>query len=332
MTFIAAFTLSFLQNSGIKPKIIISPLSAKIDIFDRIKPLLNKFQNTYFLKKKTSLIPLSYAAVPYDNAAAYVVADFDTGEVIAEKAMSQKLPMASLTKIMTAIVALDLADPSESFTVSRHASQIEPTIMGVTYGETLTLHDLLEALLMTSANDAAEIIKENINQKYHQEVFIEAMNKKAQLMRLQNTGFTNPQGFDDFDHYSSAEDIAILSHYAISNYPLIAKIVKSDMTYLPQTLTHAEYKLPNWNGLLGVYPGVSGIKIGNTGKAGKTIAVVAQREGKKLIVVLLGANTIIERDLWTAGLLNLGFEETLGLAPFIVTENQLREKYNSWYL
>src|SRR5690606_3687251 len=93
---------------------------------------------------------------------------------------------------------------------------------------------------------------------------------------------------------------------------------------------HKQFDLYNWNGLLGVYPGASGVKIGNTGDAQKTTIVTAERNGKKLLVVVLGAPGVLERDMWAAELLDLGFEKQYGMAPINVTEEQLRAKYKTW--
>lgn len=312
---------------------ISSPLPAKIDRFYLLKPKLKKYFNTYSLKKQQTLISVSYASDTgdYTNAPAYIVVDFDSGEVLAEKNISKKFYIASLTKIMSAIITLDLAQPDEVFTVSSQATHIEPTIIAVSAGEKLTVHELLEATLMTSANDAAAVIQEGIDKKYHGSVFIKAMNEKARFIGLTHTHFENPEGFDSPSHYSSVEDLAILTHYALQNYPEIADIVKKSYDVLPESFMHKEFKLNNWNGLLGVYPGVIGMKIGNTNLAGKTMIVVSNRNGKNILVVLLGSQDIISRDLWTAELLDYAYEKTMSLPPINVTEYDLRVKYQSWY-
>lgn len=304
-------------------------LESSKDIFQEIKNRLNKKTNTFKLHKKTSLVGTSLAAGEYEKAKAYVVVDFDSGEVLAEKAMSRKLPIASLTKLMTALVALDLALPSETFAAPTYIQEIIPTHIAIKPGERMTLWELLHASLLTSANDATEVIRFSIDQKYDNRIFIKAMNKKASLIGLKTTNFSNPQGFDNSLNYSTVEDFAILSHYALTHYPLIREIVEKDFWHLPKTSGHEEHDLHNWNGLIKVYPGVSGIKIGNTGWAGNTTSVVAEREGKKVLVVLLGAPGVLERDLWASQLLDLGFE-ILGLPRVNITEQELLEKYQTW--
>lgn len=313
----------------------ISPLSDKrVSILSVVRIKLEQKLNTYSLKnnlkKESSFFNQTYAAAPYDGASAYAMIDFEKGEVLAEKSLSQRLPIASLTKIMTAVTALDLASPDEIITIKTDPARIEPTKLVLESGEKLKLEQLLNATLLTSANDAARAIQDGIDVKYGAPVFIEAMNIKAKYIGLKNTHFTNPQGFDNRKNYSTVEDLAILSHYALTKYPLIAEIVKKDQEYIEETGYHKRYVLYNWNGLVGVYPNVFGVKIGNTDDAGTTIVAGSERGGKKLLVVLLGAPGVLERDLWTSQLFDLGFEKTLGLFPMVITEYQLREKYATW--
>ncbi len=330
LTCIPMFVIVSLQLLGIRPPRLVSPLPEKKDIFESILPKLEKNATTIKLKKQTSFISPSYAASQVESAAAYTVIDLDTGDILAEKNADTQLPIASLTKMMTAVVALDLASPGELFTVSPEASRKIPTKLGVIPGQKMSVEELLNGLLLTSANDAAEVIKNGIDHKYHEPVFIQSMNKKAQLLGLVNSHFSNPQGFDNPQNYSSAKDLVVLAQYAYTTYPLIAEIIKKDYEFLPANENHKQFDLYNWNGLIGVYPNVLGFKIGNTDKAGKTTVVISEREGKKMLVVVLGAPGILERDMWAAQLLDEGFEKTLGLTAVNVTEEQLREKYNTW--
>lgn len=346
ISLVAQLIISFLLNVGLRspkaldflmvPKIDIqqaglqSPLPQKFDVIKTIMPKLQQKPSDFQLKKESSLIQTTYAAGDYEQATSYVVIDLDSGEVLGEKEMSKRVPIASLTKIMTAAVALDLASPDEQFTVSQRAAQTEPTKIGVVPGQKMTLSELLNALLMTSANDSAQVIKEGIDQKYGKDgLFVQAMNEKAKFLHLENTSFTNPQGFDDPKNFSSAEDLAILAHYALNNYPQISEIAKKDYEQLPDNEYHKGFDLYNWNGLIGVYPGAYGLKIGNTDEAGKTIVATAQRDDKKIAAVVLGAPGVLQRDLWAAQILDAGFEK-LGLDPANVTENQLQAKYSTW--
>ncbi len=334
MTFIAMFIVTALKSLGIRPPQLISPIPIKADIFDKIRPKLDEKKNTYQLKTHPTFIEKAYAdsVLGADSTTAYVVTDFQTGEILAGKRINSQVPIASLTKIMTAVVALDLATPSELFPVSKKAENEIPSKIGVLPSDKLTLEELLNGMLLMSGNDAAEVIREGIDANYGDTVFIKAMNQKAALIGLKHTHFTNPQGFDNPYNYSSAEDLAVLTHYALTSYPLLASIVKKSEERIPATSNHPhDFKLLNWNGLLGVYPNISGVKIGNTEQAGTTTVVTSQRGGKTILAVLLGAPGILERDLWASQLLDFGFQESLGLLPVSITEEQLREKYHTWY-
>lgn len=307
---------------------LVKPVVRTQTILEKIKPKLQIKRNDFHLKK--DLIPPVSAGADFDALSAYALVDFDSGQVLAGKNLSKKLPMASLTKIMTAIVALDLAKPEDQFTVSERAALQVPTKVMLRIGEKYTLNNLLQYALISSANDSAQAIKDGIDQKYGEDVFIRAMNEKAQFLGLKNTHFTNAEGLDGQDHFSSAEDLSILSAYALKNYPLIAQTVSKDLEDLTNNGTDMRFYLQNWNGLMDVYPGVSGLKIGNTPDAGYCTIVTSKREGKNLIAVILGAPGVLQRDLWASELLDLGFSKIAGLSPVNVSEEALRQKYASW--
>ncbi|OGE31878.1 hypothetical protein A2631_02010 [Candidatus Daviesbacteria bacterium RIFCSPHIGHO2_01_FULL_44_29] len=308
---------------------MLSPLPLKPDPMLRVRPQLQKNIKIFALKRPTSFISQAFAGEDFQQAKSYIVLDMDSGEILKEKDGTSIFPMASLTKVMTAMVALDLASPQEVFSVSETAYRIEPTRFAFDIGEKLTLEELLNGMLLTSANDCAQIIREGIDQKFGNQVFIKAMNEKAKLLGLKDTNFQNPQGFDDTAHFSSVENLGLMSRFALNNYPLIAEITKKDHEFYSKNTDHQEVYMNNWNGLIGVYPGVFGVKIGNTGLAGHTTVVAAERAGHRLLTVVLGAPGIIERDLWASKLLDLGFAR-FGLQPINVTQQDLREKYATW--
>ncbi len=329
ITFTALIGLVMLGFKSFEYGDVVSPLANK-NTLSEVKQKLAVENNTFKLKEKNSLIKAAYAESLDVNPSAYAVIDYQTGDVISEKNLDKSLPIASVTKVMTAVVALDLADPKELITITKKSSQQIPTKIGVVPGEKMTLSELLEAMLLVSANDAAQAINDGIDAKYDEKVFIKAMNEKAKELGMLDSSFSNPQGFDSQSNYSSAKDLAILSKYALDNYPLIKGIVSKDYMFLAANRNHKQFDLQNWNGLLGVYPGADGIKIGNTEAAGKTTIVTAERRGKKILVVVLGAPGIVERDLWAARLLDLGFEEAAGLPKVLVTRSELLEKYAKW--
>lgn len=322
---IGGFAMAFFQNSGLVPQFE-SPFAREsqvVEASDAIIPKLQQKENTISLTKKLGTSPIEI------TANAYIVVDMDTHDILAEKNSETSTAVASLTKILTAVVALDLADVSDEFTVSEHAAEIIPTKIGVVPGEKMSLFELLQAMMLTSANDATEVIKEGINTKYHGDIFVDAMNEKAKFIGMKNSHFVNPQGFDDKDHYSSAYDLALLSLYAMQNYPEIKDIAQLEYAFLSGNEKHKQFDLYNWNGLIGVYPNTFGLKTGMTERAGNTTVVMAQREGKKVLAVLLGATSITERDLQAAALLNAGFS-TASMTPFAVNEAMLSERYGRW--
>lgn len=334
ITLILVFFMVLLSRLDLaRPALVIPQTTEQNEVWKKVKPKLNQGIVPTGLSKN-SLIPTSYASsvssAELEDLSAYLVIEPSSGEVISDKNSTAKLPVASLTKIMTAVVSLDLASTDELFTISQRASRVQPTSMGLIEGQKWSMEELLNSLLLTSANDAAEALKEGINEKYQGEIFIRAMNEKAKILGLKNTSFTNPQGFDDQDNFSSAEDLANLTRYALANYPLFRQIVAKDYQFYPQSWEHKQADLYNWNGLLGVYPNIQGIKIGNTEQAGNTTVVLSEREGKNILVVLLGAKGVLQRDLLAARLLDLGYASKYGLNPVNMIESQLQEKYASW--
>lgn len=319
----------FLKGLKVSP-LIPTTSKAENDNFKQIADKLVVSKDQLKLKKPgVSVVSKAHASGEFDNAHAYIVVNLDDGQVLAEKDSSKKIPIASLTKIMTSIVALDLSQPDEWFTITSRAANQIPTKIGVVAGERMRLSELLNAMILTSANDATEAVKDGIDKRYGYGIFIKAMNTKAVNLGLKNTHFDNPQGFDSDGQYSSAEDLSILSQYALVNYPLISQIAKKDYQFLPKDGSHKQFDLYNWNGLLDVYPGVYGLKIGNTEDAGFTTIVASQRQGKKVLVVLLGAPGVLERDMWASQLLDLGFEKE-GLSKVSIDESQLKAKYSTW--
>lgn len=328
-TLILVFSMTIFQRIFPGFKINFSN-SQKIPAFNNVLPKLQKTPNDFKVKTVKQIFTPVFASSSFNNASAYAVVDYDTGEIIESKNISEQLPVASLTKIMTAIVTLDLTKPDELITISKKSSKEKPTTIGVVPGQKMTVEELLNALLLTSANDAAQALKDGINEKYKGNIFEQAMNRKAQIIGLNESYFTNPQGYDFANNHSSAEDLAIITRYALNNYPLIRQIVAKEYQFYPATSLHKQFDLYNWNGLLGVYPGVTGMKIGNTDSAGYSIIAVSKRGEKKFIAVLLGAPGILERDLWTSQLLDFSFNKTLGLPPIALGVNDLRHKYSTW--
>lgn len=266
-----------------------------------------------------------------DKLTAYLTVNAESGEVYTAKNATARTSPASLTKLMTAMVALDVASPSARLLASGRAAIQEPTILGVKPGEEFSLEELIRATIATSANDAATIIGEEALRSYkgNEEIFVALMNKKAEALGLGDTNFTNTQGFDDESQYSNAFDLARISHYAYKNYPLIRQAAATSYSTIEETRDHGFYHLPNWNALLGTYPGVDGLKIGYTGKARHCTIVTATKDGVSLIVIVLGADNIIERDLAAAQLINFAFKQE-ELPGVHVSEALIKPRINEW--
>ena len=304
---------------------LLSPVHAS-PITDTIASLVAT-HNTYKLQTGSTIsLPSTLT-----NDSAYIAVDYVSGQVILSNNATTRLPIASLTKIMSAMVALDLAAPEEQITISKNAAMQIPTKIGVAPGEKMTVDELLHAMLMTSANDAAQAVADGINAKYNANIFVWAMNKKAQDLGLSNTHFENAKGFDAVDNYSSAKDLVTLSEYALSHYPEIAHIVALDYIHIPANAYHKQYDLYNWNGLLDVYPNVSGIKIGNTDAAKFTNVVISERNGKKILAVVLGADGVLQRDLDAATILDNAFNLAYQLQPVNISVSDLEAKYSTWH-
>lgn len=267
---------------------------------------------------------------PKVAAHSYIVVDKD-GEVVYSKDADTPRAIASLTKLMTAMVVLDLASLDESFEVQKESVGLEPTTLMVDAGEKIPVADLLEAMLITSANDAADVAARGIAKKLggSPEVFVMLMNEKAKNMGLSKTSFANPTGYDDPKQVSSVRELAQIARYALTHYSDIARIVKIQEATIEETPQHKYYELPNWNSLLGVYPGVDGVKIGFTDEAGYVMITTAERGSESFTVVLLGAPDRRARDLGSVDLLNSAFSQK-GIKPFRVGVWMLQNREAEW--
>ena len=200
----------------------------------------------------------------------------------------ERLPPASLTKIMTAIVAIEHDDLSRVVDVNVNSGLLvvstDSTVMGLEPGLRMSLRDLMHGLLMVSGNDAAAEIAMEVGGTLPR--FLDLMNAKVDELGLQNTHFANPHGLDEPGLYTSAYDIALLG-LALLDYPELASIVAKRQ----YTADWNGPELWNGNGLLNLYPGVVGVKIGLTEGARQTIVAAADRDGRRLIVSVLSSDS-----------------------------------------
>lgn len=215
--------------------------------------------------------------------------DTKSGEVLYAKNIHERLPIASLVKVMTVLVALEHKNMDDQFVVSQEAANMEPDKMLLIAGEKLTLEALLDGIFLISANDAAEVLAEGTTGS--RDEFIKLMNSKASQLGMKDTFYVNPTGLDEDDNnsYSSAYDLVLLTRYLIRRYPQVVDISKTEHIYLPKTSDHQDYDMYSGINLLTTYPGVVGFKTGYTPEAGLTLITLAQKFGHEVIGVLLGS-------------------------------------------
>ncbi len=223
---------------------------------------------------------------PPVSATAYILVDLDTGATLAGLDSRARLPVASLTKIATAMTALRLSGARQPINISVEAARAEPNRMGAIPGEILTVKELLYGLLLDSGNDAAAALAEGLGGKQE---FVAAMNELATDLGLTDTHFTNPAGFDNWNNYSSAYDMAVLARRLMLEEPLLALIVATASHVIESNLDHGWFGPTNLNRLLTEYPGAFGMKTGKTRAAGYTLIAGAERDGRRLLVVVLGS-------------------------------------------
>jgi D-alanyl-D-alanine carboxypeptidase len=240
--------------------------------------------------------------LPVNAQAAYLV-DLDTRQVLWQRDPDTVRAPASLTKLITAMVAMDDAGSLDHvLEVTPEATKIEPSVMGLTPGERLTVREVLYGLLLDSGNDAAEALASGIVPR---ERFIRQMNLKAKSIGLTTSHFVNPSGLDAPGHGMSAHDLAHTAAYFVTYYPELAAIAGTRDIKIPATATHKAFQPHNMNRLLATYPGATGLKPGFTGDAGGCMLATATRGNRHLIAVVLNATLHSTED--SATLLNYGF-------------------------
>lgn len=241
------------------------------------------------LQENSPLLPYpvksqNYVDPPQLTARAATVIDNLTGLTLYEKNPNLQLLPASTTKLLTALVALEGCLPQTVVKVG--FVEPEGTKMGLATGDTITVENLLHGLLIPSGNDAAFTLAYSCASSYQN--FTSSMNKKAKELGMIGSHFINPAGFDDKFQYSTASDLTKLSRAAISN-PLIAKIVKTKSTVVTDVTNTKTYYLENVNKLLGVVPGLEGVKTGQTEGSLENLVTYTNRGGQGVITVVLGS-------------------------------------------
>ena len=251
---------------------------------------LDEIVTYIYLEKKTkSYSPLPTlkdgAKFPILSSQSVMAVDLTSGVTLYEKDPNKALLPASTTKIVTALVALDTYEENQVLKVGRVS--VEGQKMGLVMGEEMKFIDLLNGLLIYSANDAAEVLAQN--HPGGRALFIGLMNKKVKDLGLTNTHFTNPVGLDDGAQYSTTRDLVVVSKYALKN-PIFKEIVGTKEKTVYSTDGKLVHRLTNINKLLGSVPGVMGVKTGWTENARENLVTYIERDGKKVMIVVLGSS------------------------------------------
>ena len=231
-----------------------------------------------------------------------IVVDARDGTVMFAKRPDAERSIASTTKLMTALLALEKADPNDVFTAPAYNAQPAESRINLREGERMTVKDLLQALLLESANDAAVALAENISGS--RQAFVDEMNARAQELGLDHTSYANPIGLDQAGNYSSAHDLATLARTLLRNRRF-ARIVDMPSATLESGIRPRTVR--NRNDLVGQYPWVDGVKTGYTLNAGNVLVGAAARGPRARVVsVVLGEPTEAARDADTLTLLRWG--------------------------
>ncbi len=254
------------------------------------------------------------SAAPSINSSYYCLLDGKTGQVLLGKNQDEKRAVASTTKIMTALLAVEYADLSEIALVSRNAQLTPEYAFDLREGQTLTVEELIKVALMRSANDAAVVLAEHI--AGDERFFAHLMSKKAWVLGAYNTHFENASGLPSANGYSTAYDMALISRFAL-RHDYIAQTVST----IQSSFKHPSYKQPltitNSNRLLQSLPGADGIKTGTTNAAGRCLVASATRDQRQLIAVCLRSGN---RFGDCARLLEYGFAS---FQPFNVLDGKI---------
>ncbi|MCH5198060.1 MAG: D-alanyl-D-alanine carboxypeptidase [Oscillospiraceae bacterium] len=236
------------------------------------------------------------------SAGSYVCMSADTAQVLCSREMFLHRGMASTTKVMTALIAVESGRLYETVEIDANKISAEGTSLGLKTGDKLTLYELVKGMLLSSGNDSANAVAYFISGTL--EDFAVLMNEKARSIGMYNTNFVTPSGLDADGHYSCAYDMALLARSAINN-PIISEMTSLKDSYISFSNRSRLY-VSNHNKLLGDVEGCFGLKTGYTKKSGRCLLSAAERNGKKIIVVTLGAP-----DDWNdhKKLYDLAFEE-----------------------
>lgn len=248
---------------------------------------------------------LAGASPPEIVGKSAILVDNTTGQVLYEKNSRQRVYPASVTKTLTAIIALEKGNLTDTVVVPPEASDIEGSAIGMKAGERLSLEDLLYSLLLNSGNDSAVAIACHIGGSASG--FIDLMNKKALELGAKDSHFNNSNGLPDEDHYTTAYDFSLITRFAMQN-PEFRKIVSTTTKNISRDVPEAQTFLLNHNKLLWNYEGSIGVKTGYTTQAGQCLAAAAVRQDREFITIVFDSEG---DNIWsdTTSLLDYGFNQ-----------------------
>ena len=262
-------------------------------------------------------IPWTQLSDPPDIAAeSWLLYDDNNGVVLAEENADFPRPMASTTKLMTALLAVELGDLSSPVQVSGGAVSVGESEVGLVEGEVFLLRTLVRALLIRSGNDAAYAVAEHVGGSVGE--FVTLMNQRAAELGMEGTSYANPHGLDHPDQYSTARDLLILTRQVLT-HPELAEAVATRQIALREAPTGEERVFSNTNQLLFDYEGTLGVKTGYTDNAGRVLVAGAERQGERLLLVVMKTT---DHFADATALLDYGFQSS-GAIPGLVS-TQLR--------
>ncbi|MCD8179917.1 MAG: D-alanyl-D-alanine carboxypeptidase [Firmicutes bacterium] len=239
------------------------------------------------------------------NARSAILMEESTGNILYESNPDERVPIASVTKVMTMLLIMEAVDGGkitldDMVTVSENAMSYGGSTMFLEAGEQLSVNDMLKGIAVASANDGCVAMAEYLAGS--ESAFVDMMNAKAKELGMENTHFMNTNGLDDDGHYSSARDVAIMSRELIKH-----KTIFDYTSIWTDTLRGGKFQLANTNKLVRFYEGANGLKTGSTSKALCCLSATAKRNDMQLIAVVLGAPTSAERFSSAKSLLDYGF-------------------------
>lgn len=285
---------------------IICPLSVSATEVGRVYPFDAQMAEYWFL-------PASAEFVSNHEAKSMLLMEYSTGKILFAENEREHLPIASVTKVISTLLVMEALDSgrislSDTVTVSEHAASMGGSQVFLEPGEEMSVDDLLKSLVVVSANDATVALGEYICGS--EESFVAAMNERARELGCENSNFVNTNGLPAENHYSCALDVALITRELMKHEKIF------DYTGIwMDTIRNGAFGLANTNKLIRFYKGATGMKTGFTGEAKYCLSGTAERDGMKLIAVVLGAETSDKRFAAAKGLLDYGFANYAVIAP-----------------